>query len=46
VKLRTGRARGTRTLPFRVQGLSTFGQDTRGRIYLASLGGRLYRLAA
>jgi len=46
VKLRTGRARGTRTLPFRVQGLSTFGQDARGRIYLASLGGRLYRLAA
>jgi len=46
VKLRSGRARGTRTLPFRVQGLSTFGQDTRGRIYLASLGGRLYRLAA
>ena len=46
VKLRSGRASGGRTLRFRVQGLSSFGQDARGRIYLASLSGQLYRLAA
>jgi glucose/arabinose dehydrogenase len=46
VKLRTGHASGARTLPFRVRGLSSFGQDARGRIYLTALGGSLYRLAS
>jgi glucose/arabinose dehydrogenase len=46
VKLRTGHAAGERTLPFKVRGLSSFGEDARGRIYLTALGGQLYRLAA
>jgi glucose/arabinose dehydrogenase len=46
VKLRSGRASGNRSLPFTVRGLSSFGQDARGRIYLTSLGGALYRLAS
>jgi hypothetical protein len=46
VKLRTGHATGARTLPFKVHGLSSFGEDARGRIYLTALGGQLYRLAA
>jgi glucose/arabinose dehydrogenase len=46
VKLRTGHAASARTLPFSVHGLSSFGEDARGRIYMTSLGGQLYRLAA
>jgi glucose/arabinose dehydrogenase len=46
VKLRSGHAAGGRTLPFRVPGLSSFGEDGRGRIYLTSLRGGVYRLAA
>jgi glucose/arabinose dehydrogenase len=46
VKLRSGHASGNRSLPFKVNGLSSFGQDARGRIYLTSLGGALYRLAS
>jgi glucose/arabinose dehydrogenase len=45
-KLRTGHATHSRTLPFRVQGLSSFGEDSRGRIYLTTLGGGVYRLAS
>ena len=46
VKLRPGRATGARTLPVHVSGLNSFGEDARGRIYLASLSGAVYRLAA
>ena len=46
VKLRPGHATGARTLPVHVNGLSSFGEDARGRIYLASLSGAVYRLAA
>jgi len=45
VKLRSGHAAGQRTLPFKVSQLSSFGEDARGRIYLTSLGGAVYRLA-
>jgi glucose/arabinose dehydrogenase len=45
-RLRTGHATGGNRLPFRVQRLSSFGEDARGRIYLVSLGGSVYRLAA
>jgi glucose/arabinose dehydrogenase len=46
VKLRSGHASANRSLPFHVRGLSSFGQDARGRIYMTSLGGQLYRLAS
>ena len=45
VKLRAGHASGQRTLPFKVRQLSSFGEDARGRIYLTSLAGGVYRLA-
>jgi glucose/arabinose dehydrogenase len=45
-KLSAGHATGGRTLSVRVKGLSSFGEDARGRIYLASLAGPVYRLAA
>jgi len=31
--------------PFRVEGLSSFGEDAGGELYLASLRGAVYRLA-
>jgi glucose/arabinose dehydrogenase len=45
VKLRTRRATGQRTLPFTVKFTSSFGQDARGRIYITSLAGPVYRLS-
>jgi glucose/arabinose dehydrogenase len=45
VKLRSGHASGQRKLPFKLSGLSSFGQDARGRVYLSSLAGGVYRLA-
>ena len=41
-----GRARGLRRERFRVNSLSSFGEDARGELYLASMqSGRIYRLA-
>jgi glucose/arabinose dehydrogenase len=42
--MRDGRTR-TRRLPFEVAGLSSFGEDERGELYLASLDGSILRLA-
>ena len=45
--LRPGGARRDRSLGLpRVANLSSFGEDGRGRVYVASLGGPVYRLAA
>jgi glucose/arabinose dehydrogenase len=41
-----GRARSVRREPFRLDGLSSFGEDSRGELYAVTLGGRLYRLAS
>jgi glucose/arabinose dehydrogenase len=38
-------ARGDRSVGLRVPSLSSFGEDALGRVYAASLGGRVYRLA-
>jgi glucose/arabinose dehydrogenase len=47
VRLRGGGATGDRSLGLpRVQNLSSFGEDGRGRIYVTSLGGPVYRLVA
>jgi glucose/arabinose dehydrogenase len=46
VKLRKGRARGDRALGPRVPATSSFGQDARGRIYVTSVLGPVYRLVA
>jgi len=40
-----GKLRGVRKEPFRVPGLSSFGVDTAGELYAASLNGRIYRLS-
>ena len=40
-----GRARGVRLERLRVDALSSFGEDARGELYLASLTGSIYRLA-
>jgi glucose/arabinose dehydrogenase len=39
-----GRARNVRREPFRLEGLSSFGEDSRGELYAVTLGGGLYRL--
>jgi len=44
-RLRPGRATAKRSLPFTVRRLSSFGEDARGRVYVTSLGGAVYRLA-
>jgi len=45
-RLRPGRASGDRQLALpQVEGLSSFGEDTRGRVYVVSLNGPVYRLA-
>jgi hypothetical protein len=38
-------ARGDRALGLKVASLSSFGEDSRGRIYATSLSGPVYRLA-
>jgi hypothetical protein len=43
-RLGSGGARGVRRVGVRVPNLSTFGEDSQGRIYAASLGGTVYRL--
>jgi glucose/arabinose dehydrogenase len=45
-KLRPDRAQGDRKLGLSVPGLSSFGEDARGRVYALSLNGPVYRLAA
>jgi glucose/arabinose dehydrogenase len=40
------RAAGLRSTGLRVDGPSSFGEDARGRVYVTSLGGRVFRLAA
>jgi len=40
-----GRATGLRRERFRVSGLSSFGEDAAGELYLVSHGGEIYRLA-
>jgi glucose/arabinose dehydrogenase len=44
-RLAPGGASGRRRFSVRVPSLSSFGEDSRGRVYAASLGGRVYRLA-
>ena len=43
--VRGGRARSVRRERFRVDDLSSFGEDARGELFLVSLGGTIYRLA-
>jgi len=43
-RLSAGRARSVITTPLRVQSLSSFGEDARGRVYAVSLDGPVYRL--
>jgi glucose/arabinose dehydrogenase len=46
VKLSQSSARGDRALPLRtIPSLSSFGEDARGRVYVASLSGPVYRFA-
>ena len=45
VKLTAAGARGNRFTGLSVQQMSSFGQDTLGRIYAVSLAGPVYRLA-
>jgi glucose/arabinose dehydrogenase len=46
VKLSQSSARGDRALPLRtIPNLSSFGEDARGRVYVASLNGPVYRFA-
>src|ERR671910_1861205 len=41
-----GRARSVRQEPFKLDGLSSFGEDSRGELYAVTLGGSLYRLTS
>jgi len=45
-KLRTPRVQSLRRTGLKVSGLSSFGEDARGRVYVVSLNGPVYRLAA
>jgi glucose/arabinose dehydrogenase len=42
---RNGQATGVKQYGFKVDALSSFGQDNRGELYLVSLNGSIYRLA-
>ena len=44
--VRDGRATSVRRAPFDVGGLNSFGEDGHGELYLTSLNGSVYRLAA
>jgi glucose/arabinose dehydrogenase len=46
LEMRDGRSTGQRREPFSVANLSSFGQDDAGELYLVSLDGVVYRLAA
>ena len=43
-RLSPGSAKGRRSFDVSVPQLSTFGEDSRGRVYAASLNGPIYRL--
>ena len=43
-RLSPGRARSVRNTSMRVESLSSFGEDARGRVYAVSLSGPVYRL--
>ena len=45
-RLAQGGARGDHSLGLHVPSISSFGEDSRGRVYVASLEGPVYRLAA
>jgi glucose/arabinose dehydrogenase len=45
MRIAGGRGADVRTEPFRVQGLTSFGEDARGELYLTSHGGTVFRLA-
>ena len=45
-KLSRGHASDDRPTGLSVAGMSSFGQDSRGRVYAVSLNGPIYRLAA
>jgi glucose/arabinose dehydrogenase len=45
LKIAGGRATQVRKEPFRLEGLSSFGEDAGGELYATSLNGGLYRLA-
>jgi glucose/arabinose dehydrogenase len=45
LRIVNGRVRTLRRERFRVEGLTSFGEDARGELYLASHGGTIYRLA-
>jgi glucose/arabinose dehydrogenase len=46
VRVAPGSARGDHALGLRVSQLSSFGEDARGRVYVTSLDGPVYRLAS
>ena len=46
VRVGPGSARGDHALGLRVSQLSSFGEDARGRVYVTSLDGPVYRLAS
>jgi glucose/arabinose dehydrogenase len=45
-RLSAGRARSVRNTPLKVDSLSSFGEDARGRVYAVSLSGSVYRLVS
>jgi len=45
-RLEAGRARSVRNTPLKVDSLSSFGEDARGRVYAVSLGGSVFRLVS
>ena len=46
VRVGPGSARGDHALGLRVSQLSSFGEDARGRVYVTSLDGPVYRFAS
>ena len=44
LRMRGGVATDVRREPFKVPGLSLFGEDARGELYATSLGGAVYKL--
>ena len=45
-RLSAGRARGVRSTSLKVESLSSFGEDGRGRVYVTSLSGPVYRIVS
>jgi glucose/arabinose dehydrogenase len=46
LRIRNGRATAERREPFTVESLSSFGEDEAGEVYVVSLAGTIYRIAA